>query len=119
MLYTTKEEFIHENLQYIKSYHKDLSAYIVELIRECFIRKPENKVYNEREDLILNGRILPNSNVFDNIYAVLADDVFEHIERNPFVNIFQGQHSKTKLNIKKGNIQNVYFIQLVRISGER
>ena len=61
-------------------------------------------------DLILNASILPNFNVFHNIYAVLADDVFEQIERNSFVNIFQGHHSKTKLKIRKGNVQNVYFI---------
>lgn len=89
---------------------RDLSTYLAELIRECFIRKPVSKVNNDQEDLILNGSILPNSNVFDNIYTVIANDVLEPIERNTVVNIFQGHQSKARLKIKKGNVQNVYFI---------
>ena len=109
-LYSRNRKFIHENIRYIKSYHIDLLAYLDDLISVCFIRKVKSNVNNAPDDLILNGSILPNSNVFHNIYAVLADDVFEQIERNSFVNIFQGHHSKTKLKIRKGNVQNVYFI---------
>lgn len=109
-LYNAKEKFIHKNFQYIKSYHKDLSTYINELIRECFIRNRVSQVNKDQEDLILSGSILPNSNVFDNIYTVIANDVFEYIERNSFVNIFQGHRSKIRLKIKKSNIQNVYFV---------
>ncbi|MFZ4263818.1 hypothetical protein ACFRAE_17410 [Sphingobacterium sp. HJSM2_6] len=109
-LYTDQYKFIHDNTRYIASNHSDLLSYIEDLQNDSFIRKPLSRVNNEHEDLILNGSLLPNSNVFDNIYTELADDVFEHIERNSFVNIFQGHHSKIKLKIKKGNIQNVYFI---------
>lgn len=62
------------------------------------------------EELILDGSIHPKSSLFLNVYTLLGRLVFEPIEPNTFVNIFQGHASSTKLKIKPRNIQNVYFI---------
>lgn len=62
------------------------------------------------EELILEGSIHPKSSLFLNVYTLLGKLVFEPIEPNTFVNIFQGHASSTKLKIKPKNVQNVYFL---------
>lgn len=72
----------------------------------------ENQIKDKKdyEELILEESLFQNSNLFYNIYILFANDIFEPIQRNSFVNIFQMHESNEKLKIQNGNVQNVYFI---------
>src|SRR5690606_25670668 len=51
----------------------------------------ENQIKDKKdyEELILEESLFQNSNLFYNIYILFAKDIFEPIQRNSFVNIFQ------------------------------
>lgn len=107
-LFREHDSFSRNNTKYISAKHNDLLNYLDNILTRMFVRESVRKATGNIKISFIDQ--LFDQSIIKSIYSKFGDKLFVSVDKDTFIQIFQGVNIGRKMDIKPKMILKVYFL---------